>query len=263
MQENSRWIATDLRLKWLGICDYQPIYEKMLNFTKNRDADSCDELWLLEHNPVFTQGNTGKDEHILTRSDIPIIKTDRGGQVTYHGPGQLVGYVLIDLKRKVSAKPSIRKFVEGLELSIIACLDDYGIKSYAKTDAPGVYVNHLGEEHKICSLGLKLIKGCSFHGIALNVNPDLSPFLQINPCGYAGLKMCSIQSLLTANNNNIKFDQKNVLDNLFDTSFVRTKNLTKISENTVKSVAVTDLNTHTVGKNFAKHFSEIFNCNLI
>ena len=154
----------------------------MQQYTDNRDAQSNDELWVVEHPPVFTQGQAGKSEHILAAGDIPIIKVDRGGQVTYHGPGQLVVYPLLDIKR---LKIGVRQLVTTIEQSIVDMLKPYGIEAYPKADAPGVYVN----ESKIASLGLRIRKGCSFHGLALNVNMDMEPFHRINPCGYAGLQM--------------------------------------------------------------------------
>lgn len=150
--------------------------------TDHRDEDTLDELWLVEHPPVFTQGQAGKEEHLLTTGDIPVVKVDRGGQVTYHGPGQQVIYFLIDLKRR---KLGVRQLVTLIENGIVNALGKFGINAYAKADAPGVYV----DERKVASLGLRVRKGCSFHGLALNVNMDLEPFLRINPCGYAGMEM--------------------------------------------------------------------------
>jgi lipoyl(octanoyl) transferase len=158
----------------------------MQAFTLNRCEDTTDEIWLLEHPPVFTQGQAGKAEHVLDPGDIPIVKVDRGGQVTYHGPGQLVAYVLLDMTRIGS---DVRKLVTALEMSIVKTLQNYHIESAPKADAPGVYVN----ERKICSLGLRIKKGKSFHGLALNVDMDLAPFLRINPCGYAGMVMVHMQ----------------------------------------------------------------------
>ncbi len=151
-------------------------------FTDERNADTTDEIWLVEHEPVFTQGQAGKAEHLLATGDIPVVQSDRGGQVTYHGPGQQVAYFLIDLKRK---KLGVRELVTSIENIVIDTLAHYGIESRARPDAPGVYVGN----DKICSLGLRIRRGCSFHGLALNVNMDLSPFLRINPCGYEGMAM--------------------------------------------------------------------------
>jgi lipoyl(octanoyl) transferase len=170
--------------------DYQTVWQAMSDFTDQRTADTQDQLWLVEHPPVFTQGQAGKAEHLLFPSDIPVIQTNRGGQVTYHGPGQLVAYPLLDLRRR---KMGVRELVTHIEQIIIATLDHFGIKSAAKTDAPGVYVGG----KKIASLGLRVRKGCSFHGLALNVDMDLSPFLQINPCGYQGLEMTQVRNLLS------------------------------------------------------------------
>ena len=154
----------------------------MKDFTDARDDAVADELWLVEHFPVFTQGQAGKEEHLLMPGNIPVVKSDRGGQITYHGPGQQVIYFLINLRRR---KMGIRQLVTLIENGIIAALADYGINATAKPEAPGVYV----DDKKIASLGLRVRKGCSFHGLALNVNMNLEPFLRINPCGYAGLEM--------------------------------------------------------------------------
>ena len=158
----------------------------MHHYTDQRDSESRDEVWLVEHYPVFTQGQAGKTEHLLMPGDIPVVQSDRGGQVTYHGPGQQIMYVLIDVKRR---KTGVRQLVTALEETVIAVLDRFGVAARARPDAPGVYV---GDE-KICSLGLRIRKGCSFHGLALNVAMDLSPFLRINPCGYAGMHMTQLQ----------------------------------------------------------------------
>lgn len=169
----------------LGQVPYQETWQKMQDFTLNRDDSTSDEIWLLEHSSVFTQGQAGKAEHVLDAGDIPIVKVDRGGQVTYHGPGQLVAYVLLDMSRIGS---DVRKLVSALEDSIVDTLKLYDIESAPKADAPGVYVG----QQKICSLGLRIKKGRSFHGLALNVDMDLSPFLRINPCGYAGMEMTQL-----------------------------------------------------------------------
>lgn len=171
-----------LTVRQLANADYTLIWHAMQQFTDNRGSNTADELWLVEHAPVFTQGQAGKEEHLLMPGDIPVVKVDRGGQVTYHGPGQQVIYCMIDLRRK---KIGVRQLVTLIENAIVAALADYDIKAYAKANAPGVYVN----EKKIASLGLRVRKGCSFHGMALNVNMDMTPFLRINPCGYAGLEM--------------------------------------------------------------------------
>ena len=165
-----------------GVQDYLPILSRMQAFTDGRDESTADEIWLLEHSPVFTQGQAGKEEHLLMPGDIPVVPVDRGGQVTYHGPGQQMMYVLIDIKR---ANLGVRHLVTALEQCIVNLLADFSIDAYAKPDAPGVYI----DEKKICSVGLRIRKGCSFHGLAFNVCMDLSPFQRINPCGYAGLEM--------------------------------------------------------------------------
>ncbi|AWL11529.1 Lipoyl(octanoyl) transferase [Saliniradius amylolyticus] len=169
-------------VRQLGRQDYTPIWQAMQDFTDHRGDNTSDELWLVEHNPVFTQGQAGKEEHLLAPGDIPVVKVDRGGQVTYHGPGQQMLYVLVDLRRR---KLGVRHLVTALEQTIIETLAPFGIEAYAKADAPGVYV----DEKKICSVGLRIRKGCSFHGLAMNVNMDLGPFQRINPCGYAGMEM--------------------------------------------------------------------------
>lgn len=179
---------TTLHIRHLGQQDYESVWHAMQHYTDNRNSDSPDELWIVEHPPVFTQGQAGKSEHILNPGDIPVIQVDRGGQVTYHGPGQLVVYPLLDIKR---SKVGVRQLVTYIEQSIIDMLAKYAINAYAKADAPGVYV----DERKVASLGLRIRKGCSFHGLALNVDMDLAPFRRINPCGYAGLEMVQCKEL--------------------------------------------------------------------
>uniref|UniRef100_A0A8H9Z005 Octanoyltransferase n=1 Tax=Pseudomonas tritici TaxID=2745518 RepID=A0A8H9Z005_9PSED len=173
-------------VRHLGLQPYEPVSQAMHNFTDSRDDNTPDEIWLVEHHPVFTQGQAGKAEHVLVPGDIPVIQSDRGGQVTYHGPGQQVMYVLLNLKRR---KLGVRELVTLLEQTVVDTLADYGIDAHPRADAPGVYVG----EMKICSLGLRIRKGCSFHGLALNINMDLSPFLRINPCGYAGMEMTQMR----------------------------------------------------------------------
>jgi len=180
--------ANTLLVRQLGQRDWQPISDAMHHFTDQRDSNTADEIWLVEHHPVFTQGQAGKAEHLLMPGDIPVVQSDRGGQVTYHGPGQQVMYVLIDVKRR---KMGVRELVTALEETVIATLADYNIRARARPDAPGVYVG----DDKICSLGLRIRKGCSFHGLALNVAMDLAPFLRINPCGYAGMQMTQLSQL--------------------------------------------------------------------
>lgn len=177
-----------LHINYLGSqCDYQEIWQKMRAFTMQRNATTYDELWLLEHQHVFTQGKAGKPEHVIFLGDVPLVQTDRGGQVTYHGPGQLIGYFLCDLRRK---NLGVKKFVHLLEQAIVDTLAEYKIEAKNRVDAPGVYITTTGA--KICSLGLHIQRGCSYHGLALNVNSDLSYFNRINPCGYKGLCMANI-----------------------------------------------------------------------
>ena len=173
-------------IRHLGCVAYEPTWHAMQHFTQNRDADTADEIWLLEHPSVFTQGQAGKAEHVLAAGDIPVVQVDRGGQVTYHGPGQLVAYVLVDVRR---AGQGVRDLVTSIENSLIDLLAQYDIAAQAKPDAPGVYVG----DKKIASLGLRIRRGCSFHGLALNVDMDLQPFQRINPCGYAGLHMTQLR----------------------------------------------------------------------
>ncbi|MDR2218199.1 MAG: lipoyl(octanoyl) transferase LipB [Yokenella regensburgei] len=169
-------------IRQLGLQPYEPVSQAMHDFTDNRDESTLDEIWLVEHLPVFTQGQAGKAEHVLAAGDIPVIQSDRGGQVTYHGPGQQVMYVLLNLKRR---KLGVRELVILLEQTVVNTLAEYQIAAHPRADAPGVYVG----DDKICSLGLRIRKGCSFHGLALNIAMDLTPFLRINPCGYAGMQM--------------------------------------------------------------------------
>ncbi|MCP2003548.1 lipoyl(octanoyl) transferase LipB [Buttiauxella ferragutiae] len=177
-----------IQIRQLGLQPYEPISQAMHDFTNTRDETTADEIWLVEHERVFTQGQAGKAEHVLVPGDIPVIQSDRGGQVTYHGPGQQVMYVLLNLKRR---KLGVRELVTILEQTVVNTLAELGIEAYPRADAPGVYV----DGRKICSLGLRIRKGCSFHGLALNIDMDLSPFLRINPCGYAGLEMTQVSSL--------------------------------------------------------------------
>ncbi|CAM4310611.1 lipoyl(octanoyl) transferase LipB [Vibrio agarivorans] len=177
-----------LIVRHLGRQDYQPVWQAMHDFTDTRDENTVDEVWLVEHNPVFTQGQAGKQEHLLNTGDIPVVQSDRGGQVTYHGPGQLVAYVLINLRRK---NIGVRDLVTHIENTVINTLKRFDVESAARPDAPGVYVDN----RKICSLGLRIRRGCSFHGLALNINMDLTPFLRINPCGYAGMEMVQLNDL--------------------------------------------------------------------
>jgi lipoyl(octanoyl) transferase len=173
----------------LGTVDYESTWSAMNAFTLGRDENQEDECWFLQHNPVFTLGQAGKPEHILNPHQIPVVNTDRGGQVTYHGPGQLVAYLLVDIKRR---KIGIRQLVDLIENSIIELLDGYGIVAATRKGAPGVYV----EEKKIAALGLRIKQGCSYHGLSLNVDMDLEPFSYINPCGYPGMSVTQLRELL-------------------------------------------------------------------
>ncbi len=178
-------IQPRLEVRHLGLQEYNNVWEKMRNFTARRDSTTCDELWLVQHPPVFTLGTNGKEHHILNAGDIPVTRTDRGGQVTYHGPGQLIAYLLIDLKR---SNRGVRQLVTAMEQSIIDLLAEYQIKGETRRDAPGVYVARA----KIAALGLRVRRGCSYHGLSLNVDMDLTPFRRINPCGYERMKVTSL-----------------------------------------------------------------------
>ena len=175
-------------IKDMGLVDYGATCLAMQDFTVNRGAETADELWLLEHHPVFSQGTNGQAEHVLDLGQIPLVQSDRGGQVTYHGPGQLIAYTLFDLRR---LGIGVREMVNRLENSVIAILAEQGIEGYSDADAPGVYI--AGE--KLASLGLRVKRGACYHGISINVDMDLSPFLSINPCGYQGMKMTDLKSL--------------------------------------------------------------------
>ena len=179
----------ELIVRDLGEQPYLETWEAMKSFTASRDASTPDELWLLEHPRVYTQGQAGKAEHILAPGDIPVILGDRGGQVTYHGPGQLVVYLMIDLTRH---RLGIRSLVDVIEQAIVRTLAGMGVAAAPRPDAPGVYV----EQAKIASLGLRVRRGCSFHGLALNVAMDMEPFRRINPCGYAGMAMCQVSDFV-------------------------------------------------------------------
>jgi lipoyl(octanoyl) transferase len=169
---------------------YQQVWQAMRDFNERRTPQTPDEIWLLEHDPVFTQGQAGKPEHILSLPDnIPLVQSDRGGQVTYHGPGQLIAYPLLNLKR---LNIGVRQLVDVIEQSVVTLLEGYDVRAYPKADAPGVYV----DEQKVASLGLRIRKGHSFHGVAINFAMDLSPFLAINPCGYLGLQMTQLSQLV-------------------------------------------------------------------
>ena len=181
--------APPLVMRELGLVEYQPTLDAMRAFTDARDADTPDELWLLQHPRVFTQGQAGKAEHVLSPGDIPVIQVDRGGQVTYHGPGQWVIYLLVDIRR---SHLGVRDLVTLIEQAIVQLLAEYQIDAEPRADAPGVYV--AGD--KIAALGLRVRRGCSYHGLSLNVDMDLQPFQRINPCGYQGLQVTSMARLL-------------------------------------------------------------------
>ena len=176
----------------LGLVDYQPAVESMVRFTDQRDENTADEIWLLQHPPVFTLGLNGDPAHVLAAGNIPVVKVDRGGQVTYHGPGQLVVYVLMDLRRP---RLGVRVLVRRLEASVVAWLDTLGVEAYGKPAAPGVYVARPGGEAKIAALGLKVKNGCTYHGLAVNVAMDLAPFADIDPCGFPGLAVTQLADL--------------------------------------------------------------------
>ena len=180
--------AMTVIVRHLGLQDYKTTWQQMQQFSLNRDNTTEDEIWLLQHPPVFTLGLNGKQDHVLDAGSIPLVETDRGGQVTYHGPGQLIAYILFDLKRR---KSGVRQIVSRMEQSVIDYLAAKNIKSETRKKAPGVYVNN----EKIAALGLRVKKGCCYHGLSLNVNMDLAPFKQINPCGYPGLKVTSMSKL--------------------------------------------------------------------
>jgi lipoyl(octanoyl) transferase len=179
--------ASELLVRRLGLKDYEPVWRAMQAFTDQRDVNTPDELWLVEHPPVFTQGQAGRAEHVLAPGDIPVIQVDRGGQVTYHGPGQVVAYPLIDISR---LQMGVRALVKGIEQAVIDVLKSYDVDAQLVAGAPGVYV----EGVKIASLGLRIRRGKSFHGLAFNVDMDLEPFQRINPCGYKGLQVTNLSA---------------------------------------------------------------------
>jgi lipoyl(octanoyl) transferase len=179
---------TQLRIKHLGLRDYTEVWDQMQGFTEGRTEDTPDEIWLLEHHPVFTQGLAGKAEHLLDPGPIPVVQSDRGGQVTYHGPGQLIAYILFDLRR---AGIGVRRLVELLQEAVMDLLAQHGISGHTLPQAPGVYV----DDRKVAALGLRVRRGRSFHGLSLNVDMDLEPFTRINPCGYPGLQVTQLKDL--------------------------------------------------------------------
>ena len=177
----------NLQVRRLGLMNYEPVWRAMQAFTDRRDENTPDELWLVEHPPVFTQGQAGRAEHILAPGDIPVIQVDRGGQVTYHGPGQIVAYPLIDISR---SGMGVRQLVKGIEQAIIDVLQSYDVAAQLLEGAPGVYIDGV----KIASLGLRIRRGKSFHGLAFNIDMDLEPFQRINPCGFEGLKVTNLSA---------------------------------------------------------------------
>lgn len=180
--------ADTLRVRHSGLAEYEPVWRDMQAFTTARTPATPDELWLLEHPPVFTLGRNGKQEHLLDTGAIPVIQTDRGGQVTYHGPGQLVAYTLLDISRR---QLGVQSLVRILEQAVIELLADYRVDARRRDKAPGVYV----DGRKIAALGLRVRRGCTFHGLSLNVDMDLAPFSMINPCGYRGLQVTQLSDL--------------------------------------------------------------------
>lgn len=176
------------RVRWLGRVDYEPTWRAMQEFTDRRDAGTADEIWFLEHPPVFTLGMNADPAHILGAGDIPVVRIDRGGQVTYHGPGQLIAYTLIDLRR---ARLGVRDLVTALEQAVVDQAAAFGIVATTQCSAPGVYV----AQRKLASLGIRIRRGASYHGLALNIDMDLEPFSRINPCGFAGLEMTQLHAL--------------------------------------------------------------------
>ena len=174
-----------INVRELGLTRYEPVFAEMQTFTRARDDSSADEVWLTQHYPVFTQGQAGKPEHILNAGEIPVVQSDRGGQVTYHGPGQITAYLLLDLRR---LGIGVRDLVCGMEKAMLHTLGVFGVEAYARPDAPGVYV----DGNKIGSLGLRVRRGCSYHGLSLNVDMDLAPFARINPCGLTDVGVTHI-----------------------------------------------------------------------
>ena len=196
-------MSPTLNLRRLGLVDYALTLERMREFTRDRTDTTADELWLLQHPAVFTQGQAGRPEHLLDTGDIPVVQVDRGGQVTYHGPGQWLVYLLLDLRRR---SYGVRLLVQRIESAVVATLAHYGIHAAPDPSRPGVYV----QGSKIASLGLRVRRGCSYHGVALNVDMDLEPFNRINPCGHAGLGVTSLSQLLPG----LRVDMQEVGDRL-------------------------------------------------
>ena len=181
-------LPNHIAVKYLGMSDYQKTWDAMKDFTNRRNSETRDELWITEHAPVFTQGLNGRAEHLLDPGDIPVVQIDRGGQVTYHGPGQLVLYCLLDITR---LGLGVKGLVTRIEKSVIDLLEGYQVEAHGQKGAPGVYVGRA----KIAALGLRIRKGCCYHGLSLNIDMDLEPFTRINPCGYAGLAVTQLRDL--------------------------------------------------------------------
>lgn len=179
-------------VRQLGRADYEPTFAAMKDFTATRTAETPDELWVVEHPPVFTLGQAGKPEHLLIDTGIPLVRIDRGGQITYHGPGQVVVYLLLDLSRR---KLKVRELVNRIEQAVIDCLGEYSVKTERRDGAPGVYAGASESPAKVAALGLRVRNGCCYHGVSLNVDMDLSPFAAINPCGYAGMAVTQTKDL--------------------------------------------------------------------
>lgn len=177
-----------VKVRNLGLVDYQKTFDAMREFTASRDENTHDEIWLLQHPPTFTQGRNGRAEHLLDKGDIPLVQIDRGGQITYHGPGQLVVYLLLDLRRR---KMGVKQLVSAMEQAVIDLLAEYDISASTRSEAPGVYVDGA----KVAALGLRIKHGCSYHGLSLNIDMDLSPFKCINPCGYPGMAVTDLHRL--------------------------------------------------------------------
>ncbi len=188
MSSPARNLSSPITVRKLGLQEYEPLWRAMQRFTDERNLETADEIWFTEHPPVFTLGLNASREHVLAAGDIPVVQIDRGGQVTYHGPGMLMIYPLIDLKR---LGLGVRDLVTALEQSVVDLAASYGIDARSRPEAPGVYV----AETKFASVGLRIRRGASYHGMALNVDVDLEPFLRINPCGYAGLQMTDLATL--------------------------------------------------------------------
>ncbi|MCY4263603.1 MAG: lipoyl(octanoyl) transferase LipB [Gammaproteobacteria bacterium] len=196
-----------LVVRRLGLQDYEPIFKTMRYLAEHRKAGRSDEIWLLSHKPVFTQGQAGKAEHILNPGEIPVVQVDRGGQVTYHGPGQLVAYLLLDVRRR---RLGVRNLVDAIERAVIKTLSEFEIEANTRQGAPGVYVNGA----KIAALGLRIKQGLSYHGLSLNVNMDLEPFSRINPCGFERLSVTQIADFVQLRQPMLQQTSKVMVDNL-------------------------------------------------